>query len=372
MNMKIALSFMALSSLLSPIGAGAVDTFDYANYPANVVPNRACSADDFRVNRVFIDGQEVAHLGQGHGRVHPGTQVKVLFQTNNAACNGVQPFLALYANVAAGGATTDVTQTLVATNGGGQARVGYESDVNLTVPDTFCGPFQLDLVLGQPLPRVGKNANVYGGMPRFSNGFPGSDDRKMVVDWLNDTIHGTARNGICPAIDRFSDLASQTFDYANYPFNQITFDTNKCSSNFIEDNGSELGFWLNGVKVANPSALVLQPGDDLEYRFKVRNDVSSCAGQKVSLALYRNPNGAFGLYRARNQRLVVSDTTESQAGVVKTLKIAVPDAWDGGWQLDVAIGNPLPIIGDIGATYSSSGFYMLRFAAHGFIGKNQN
>lgn len=370
MYTKLALGILVLSCTLLPHGVQAVDTFDYANYPANVVPNRNCSADNFQVNRVYIDGQEYAYLQQARDRVHPGSQIRVLLQTNSTACNGVQPFLALYANVTASGATTDVTQTLVARNGTSPIEMGSERDMNLTVPDTFCGPFQLDLVLGQPLPRVGANANVYGGLPRFGNGFPGSDDRKMVVDWLNGVIRGTARNGECPAFERFPDLASQPFAYNTYPFNQLTFDSSKCSSNFIEDYGSELGFWLNGVKVANPATLVLQPGDELVYRFTVRNEVSMCAGQKVSMAFYRNPNGANGLDMSKNQRLVASDTTVSEAGVIKTLRITVPYNWDGGWQLDIVLGDPLPIVGDIGATYSYNGFYMLRFAAHGFIKNN--
>jgi hypothetical protein len=69
------------------------------------------------------------------------------------------------------------------------------------------------------------------------------------------------------------------------------------------------------------------------------------------------------------QRLVVSNSLGLVAGgSINTLKLTVPSSFDGGWQLDVAFGAPLPIVGNIGATYSGGSINLLKTAAAGFIG----
>jgi hypothetical protein len=138
----------------------------------------------------------------------------------------------------------------------------------------------------------------------------------------------------------------------------------------VADAGTSRGFFVNGRWIGNDaSKLVLKPGDVVEYRFSTGE--AACDMQKISLALYRNPNGANGMNTALNQRLVVSDTTtvDYYSHAIKSLRITVPADWNGGWQLDVVFGSPIPIVGDIGRTYTGGAVNMLKIAGRGFIGK---
>jgi hypothetical protein len=241
--------------------------------------------------------------------------------------------------------------------------------LTFTVPKTFCGPYQLDAVVGQPLPRVGHQNAFYDGYLR--TGIPTSDYRNMLIDSNVGEMQGQASNGVCrEALPMFPDNVQKidsSFDYVGYPTSQLTVDPKQCATASIADWGSDIGFFVNGAWMGNDvTKLVLKPNDVVMYRFNT--SLAACYGQEISLALYRNPNGANGMDTALNQRLVVSNSTTVD-NTTKSLTIKVPADWDGGWQLDVAFGAPIPVIGDIGRTYSGGSTNMLKTAAKGFIGQ---
>jgi hypothetical protein len=368
---RTALSF-ALSALWLAAGgnAQALDTFNYGRYPASATVNQTCKGSDVRTTALRVDGVPVYSLNlHNAGPLRPGAVITWVFTTDNANCTKEVVSLAMYT------ATGDpVLENNVQVMIGSRSETLWtgQKSLTLTVPGTFCGPYQIDGVLGQPLPRIGKGASFYDGYYRNNN--PTSDYRDMLTSVgsnVGETTGPTVSGTMCrEALTRFPDKAITDFDYLNYPNNQLTVDPQRCSTGSVNDAGTSRGFFVNGKWIGNDATkLVLKPLDVVEYRFSTGE--AACDTQKISLALYRNPNGANGLNTALNQRLVVNDTTkvEAYSRAIKSLTITVPADWNGGWQLDVAFGSPIPIVGDVGRTYSGGAVNMLKTAAHGFIGK---
>lgn len=367
--------------------ASAVDTFDYARYPASALtswnstlPNTCQSSD---INSISFTVNGVAYSSLSDAPLKPGSVVEWKYGLRNAACADLPVSLALYEFIGTKGIETVGKYILVLVKSSTNTLSnGINKTVSLTVPKAFCGGAQLSAVLGPAVPRIGLNFTFYGDRRTVALK---SDNRNMLVSSFWDPvvagapfvsqttyITGATPNGACNLSDFdyvIRDHAGDKFDYPGYPANQSI--NPNCQTTSMADAGSTLGFFLNGVWVGNnlgvnsgngTPGLVLKQSDVVEYRFKT--SLPTCGGQPVSMALYRNPNGAAGMRSDYAQLMVASSTSNLKAdGTIGSLQILVPPGFFGGWQLDIAYGNPLPIIGDIGATYGS----MLKTSAAGFV-----
>lgn len=368
-------SFIGLSALLALCGSAfAFDTFDYANYPisATTLANQTCQASDVKSISFTVDGVRFSDLEDA--QLSPGSVINWVYGTYSAACEKQPVALALYASDGnpIGALALSSNQTLVASSV--NTLYSGNKSITLTVPKSFCGPYQLDAVFGQPLPRVGYSASFYNGMYRVGH-LATSDGRSMLVSSKVGDLTGQATGGTCSGGGAFPDLAANAFDYAGYPANVLTVDRARCPIQSIVDDEAGLGFYLNGLYVGNPGVntgkgspnLVLRAGDTVQYRFITRT--LACSGQLFSLSLYRNPAGAAGVYMDKPLKLASVATAPIIGGAINTLALTVPSYFRGGWQINTAFGAALPIVGDIGARYRGADFDLLKTSAAGFISR---
>jgi hypothetical protein len=94
---RAALAFTAgIVAIAASNNANALDTFNYARYPASATVNQSCQGSDVQTSSVKIDNVEVTRFYAG-GRLHPGSVVNWVFSTGNANCANDVATIALYA-----------------------------------------------------------------------------------------------------------------------------------------------------------------------------------------------------------------------------------------------------------------------------------
>jgi hypothetical protein len=166
---------MLVSSTLGAIGSvtnwsdETTQPFDYGDYPTDVYsdPSDPCNQGNgiatygsnlgFTVNGVLF-GLDTSFV------LHAGDVVTFSFLTTSSACSGQNLCLALYRNPGGGDGLVDrtINQRLVTADCAAGTLNGGVTTITLNVPTTWDGGYQLDAVVGTPLPVVGDAGGTYG------------------------------------------------------------------------------------------------------------------------------------------------------------------------------------------------------------------